>query len=417
MKILAPLITLLCIALFAHGAEPTESREWKAKSGHTVEAKALAYADGKVQLEKTDGKKVAVPLDTFAEEDQDILRSHFGIHDPSAGPPPPAEGEAADDLGHPLGQPVADIACGGDFHYHLYLPKSLRKGAKHPVLFVMSPGGGGPRGLKRYQQGAERNRWILALSKESKNGFNGSQDAINAMIKHVTESLPIDEDRMYTTGFSGGSRMAFSTSQVHKDIAGVIACGAGGDIGSSKQVVYGLCGSNCFNRTDMAAAARGYKSKDCVLRYFPGQHVWANDELCDDAITHLNGVFLIKNQSRYPDEFAHYTHEVAKLYKESKEQNPHRAFMWTSFLIDRDVKAPDLEDIHDELENDPANKLYLEGFKEIGELAKKHLGDNPASEWKAQPKASAAFEKEAEKYIGSPWQEVLTRLANDAQKF
>ena len=113
----------------------------------------------------------------------------------------------------------------------------------------MSPGGGNKGDLERYKPGAERNRWILAISKESKNGFEGSQKAIDSMLKHVTSKLPIDKKRLYTTGFSGGARMAFATARNYRDIAGVIPCGAGGGLGTPKQVAYGLCGSNtiCSN--------------------------------------------------------------------------------------------------------------------------------------------------------------------------
>ena len=105
MKNLALSLVLMCwVVATARGAEPTELREWHATSGHTVEAKALQVARGKVQLEKADGTKVVVPLDKFTAEDQDALRSHFGLEDEDteeADTPP--EGNAAEDLPHPLG--------------------------------------------------------------------------------------------------------------------------------------------------------------------------------------------------------------------------------------------------------------------------------------------------------------------------
>ncbi len=109
--------------------------------------------------------------------------------------------------------------------------------------------------------------------------------------------------------------MAYWAAQEEKKIAGVISCGAGGDIGGRKQVVYGLCGSNCFNRTDMANAFKKVSHKGAILRYFEGKHAWANKEMCDDAITHLNGVFLEANQSKYADEYKHYVYQVGELIK------------------------------------------------------------------------------------------------------
>ncbi len=51
------------------------------------------------------------------------------------------------------------------------------------------------------------------------------------------------------------------------------------------------------------------------------------------------------------------------------------------------------------------------------EFAIDQLGGNSASEWRIEPKVSAAFTREAAKYVGTPWQEVLERMSEDAQKF
>jgi hypothetical protein len=281
----------------------------------------------------------------------------------------------------------------------------------------MNPGGGSGGTADRYRTGAERNRWIIAVSTQSKNGYDDSLKAIDSMIRHVTAKLPIDSKRMYASGFSGGSRMAFATAGIHKDLAGVIPCGAGGNVGSAKQVVYGLCGSNCFNRTDMANSFKGFKNKDCVLRYFPGKHDWAKDELCDDAITHLNGVFLIANRSKYPDDYAYYIQQVSTLIGECEKTTPQRAYMWTSFLTEHGVRDPKLAGIHAALGQNDSNKLYVKGLAEINEFAQKTLGEFPASQWKADPKVSAACKKAAKKYPGTPWEEILNLMSEDAQQF
>ena len=338
---------------------------------------------------------------------------------PAPKPAAPAEPPPADDLPYPLGNTTEAISCGDEFNYHLYLPKSLRKGAKHPVLFVMSPGGGNKGDLERYKPGAERNRWILAISKESKNGFEGSQKAIDSMLKHVTSKLPIDKKRLYTTGFSGGARMAFATARNYRDIAGVIPCGAGGGLGTPKQVAYGLCGSNCFNRTDMSQSAIGFGNKECVLRFFPGQHDWAGAELCDDAITHLNGVFLFANRSSssYAADYAHYVQQVRKLIDECTAPAPMRAYMWSSFLTKHRVSDPTLTGIHATLGQSATNKLYVKGLDDIETFAKKTFGPLNVTVCKADPGASAACTNEAKKYTGTPWEEVLNRMSKDAQSY
>jgi len=405
---------------FAPAAEPSALRAWTAKSGHKLEAKAVQIADGKVHLERADGSKVLVELDKFTEADQAALRQHFALGEastPGGAVVAPAAGAPADDLPYPLGKATEEIPCGDDFSYFLYFPNSLRKGAKHPVLFVMNPGGGSGGDAERYRAGAERNRWIIAVSKQSSNGFDGSQNAVDSMIRQVTSKLPIDKKRMYVSGFSGGSRMAFATAGKNKDIAGVIACGAGGNLGSAKQVAYGLCGTNCFNRTDMANSFRGFKNKECVLRYFAGQHEWAGDELCDDAITHLNGVFVLANRAKYPDDCAFYIKQVNALIEGSAGTAPMRAYLWSSFLTSNGVKDLKLASVHATLGQDEKNKLHVKGLTDVSEFAQKSFGEISGSQWQADPKIAAACKKEAKKYAGTPWEDILSRMAEDAQKF
>lgn len=410
------------LAVTALSAEPTEMRSWVAKSGHKMEARALQVENDQVQFERAGGVKIAVPLAKLSAEDQEFLTQHFAIaadSTPAKGEATAAvaEGEAATDLPHPLGNTTGDVPCGGNFHCLFYFPNSLRKGAKHPVIFVMSPIGGGGRVPNRYIQGAERNRWIIAVSKESSNNFGDSQAAVDAMIKHVTENLPVDPKRLYTSGFSGGSRMAFATARNNKNITGVIACGAGGNLGSPKQSAYGLCGSNCFNRTDMANSFRGFKGRDNLLRYFPGMHEWASDELCDDAITHLNGVFLLANRSKYPAECAFYIQQVTKLINECRETAPQRALMWASFLAEHNAADASITATRDALAKNPQHALYLKGLTDVSKFAQKTFGEISASQWKADPKVSAACKREAQKYTGTPWEEILGRMAEDAQQF
>ena len=198
---------------------------------------------------------------------------------------------------------------------------------------------------------------------------------------------------------------------------GVIACGAGGHLGSAHQVAYGLVGTNCFNRTDMANSFKGLKSRDNVLRFFPGQHEWASEELCDDAITHLNGVFLFANRAAYPDDCAAYTAQVGDLVELSAKTAPLRAYMWSSFLTIHGIKEPKLAALHATLSQSEINKLYVKGLTDVSEFAQKNFGGVSGSQWKADPKVAAACKREAKKFVGTPWEEVLNLMAGDAQKF
>jgi hypothetical protein len=281
----------------------------------------------------------------------------------------------------------------------------------------MDPSGGSAGTAGRYLPGAERNRWIIAVSKESSNQFGSSSGAIDAMIKHVEKILPIDPERKYVSGMSGGTREAFLASQRHKDLAGIIACGAGGSLGSARQLAYGLCGSNCFNRTDMANSFRKIKTKGSVLRYFVGRHDWASPELCDDAMTHLNGVFLAKHKSAYPADDAYFNEQVGKIITGNESSNPARAYMWACFMKDYGYNNAAASSAFASLGKEPQNALFVKGLTGVSEFAQKTFGNISGSQWQADPKISAACLREAKKYTGSLWEQVLTKMAEDAQQF
>ena len=63
------------------------------------------------------------------------------------------------------------------------------------------------------------------------------------------------------------------------------------------------------------------------------------------------------------------------------------------------------------------NELYVEGLSEIHEFAQDQFGSISGSAWKSDPKVAAACQREARKYAGTPWEEVLNKMGEDAQKF
>jgi hypothetical protein len=227
-------VLALVLALPSRAAGPTEFREWTAKAGSKVGAKAVSLTRGVVKLERIDGSTISVALGQLAEADQALVSKHF--QDGNAPAPAADVKPPAGDLPHPLGQATGELKCGA-YGYYLYFPTSLRQGEKHPVLFLMHPQGGSPATFGSYRPAAERNRWILAVSKDSKNGFKESDAANDAMFEKVMKTLPVDPKRIYSSGFSGGGAQALHLAARHKEIAGVIPCGMGGAPGSARQAV------------------------------------------------------------------------------------------------------------------------------------------------------------------------------------
>lgn len=231
----------------------------------------------------------------------------------------------------PVGKVTEAIAVEKDnaWSYHVYLPKGFDMSRKWPVLFVMSPGGGSKGVLDRYIPGAELNQWVLAVSVQSRNGFKGSDAAVVGMVDDLCKRLPIQSGRMYASGFSGGARMAFGLAASRKkDFYGVLACGAGGSLAQG-QVMYGLCGSNCFNRWDMAASLARLKDKDSCLRFFPGNHDWAAAPLITDGMAYLNACYMHSVPPTRPSLLAErkqFTQALLDRMEKEQENKPTHAY-------------------------------------------------------------------------------------------
>jgi dienelactone hydrolase len=251
----------------------------------------------------------------------------------------PAAAEPALDV--PPGKVTDAIQCTvgmkkGDkaqWSYHLYLPTTFAPGRKWPVMFVFDPGGGKAATLNRYIKGAEMNGMILAVSVQSSNKFNDSATAALAMVADVKARLPVDPGRIYFSGFSGGAREAFDMAGIEKGTAGLLPCGAGTGHGRlpnfRKVTVYGLSGTACFNRWDMACVMKGVtvQNRDSRLRFFIGKHDWAGEMQIRDGMTWLNICYLKRQgvSGVTKEEREGLGERLLKLAGEEKEKNPEHA--------------------------------------------------------------------------------------------
>src|SRR5215210_6966874 len=129
------------------------------------------------------------------------------------------------------GRVVARVVCKADplQSYALYVPSSYTPDKRWPILYAFDPGAEGLVPVERFQEAAEKYGWIVVGSLNSQNGpMQGSIDASNALWRDTHALFSIDDRRIYTTGFSGGARVAVWVAYLCQGCAaGVIACGAG----------------------------------------------------------------------------------------------------------------------------------------------------------------------------------------------
>lgn len=181
--------------------------------------------------------------------------------------------------------------------YALYLPSSYSKKRHWPVLYVFEPMARASLPLKFFKQAAEKYGYILVCSNNAKNGpWEPILDAADAMFVDTFSRFSIDSERVYTSGFSGGSRAAVSMAVITRKVQGVIGCGAGFSNVSAYRpsaidnfVYIGLVGNKDMNYSEHLDVARSLDELriENELLVFEGVHQWPPADELETAIAWL----------------------------------------------------------------------------------------------------------------------------------
>lgn len=349
-----------------------------------------------------------------------MIPAAAGAGEKEAGPtiaaPPCEPGKTSDEIKVP----------GTQWSYFVYVPKAYAADRKWPVMFIMSPGGGDAGMLQRYVDGAEMNNWILAGSVQSKNEFDQSEVAVKAMVTDVCKKLPVDMRRLYASGFSGGARMSFwlAEDMKAKAFAGVLACAAGGHSErlSPRTTIYGLSGTNCFNRWDMACTLRDTKNDLSRLRFFAGGHDWADTVYLTYGMTWLNACYLKTAAAGNPgltEEKKQLLAKIAAEIAKETEANPEKAYDWAvcQGLFYASPAAAGNESLQALLKN-PKVQLYVAGYKDMGQFVKKVFATN-AQDYKTNNgplTAKREADRLAKKYADTSLAELFTKMGEPSIK-
>src|SRR5215469_2103888 len=120
-----------------------------------------------------------------------------------------------------------NVVCAADANqsYALYLPSGYTVTKRWPIIYFFDPGGRGRRPLDLYKDLAETYGFIFVGSNNSRNFSSNESEIVNAIWQDTHVRLSLDERRIYSSGFSGGARvagaMALNCSSC--EMAGVIA--------------------------------------------------------------------------------------------------------------------------------------------------------------------------------------------------
>ena len=208
----------------------------------------------------------------------------------------PAAGQATGGTSPlPTGQIIETVSCTQDPEqtYALYLPAAYTPAKAWPILYAFDPDARGIAPVKRYKDVVEKYGFILAASNNSRN-FSAQESlrGTSAMWQDTHARFSIDPRRTYTTGFSGGARMA-GTVAARCDsckIAGVIAHGAGYPNGArveGERLPYFLSvGDQDFNWLEVIGIRREREELGLPYRVqvFAGSHQWAPEAVFEEAV-------------------------------------------------------------------------------------------------------------------------------------
>lgn len=212
----------------------------------------------------------------------------------------------------PRGQVIEKVACQADASqsYALYLPSQYTPEKSWPMLYGFDPGGRGKQPVELFREAAEKYGWIVVGSHNSRNGPGVPlNDIIAALWQDTHERLAIDARRVYTTGMSGGARVATSVAIGLKDyIAGVIACGAGFPYAKAPQkdfrfAFFGIAGIEDFNLLELRQLEEPLTKAGMThqLLTFDGEHSWPPKAILLEAVEWMEAQAL-KTGRRAKDE-------------------------------------------------------------------------------------------------------------------
>ncbi len=166
--------------------------------------------------------------------------------------------------------------------YALFLPSNYSKEQQWPIIYFFEPAARAKLPIEKYVLLAERFGYILACTYNAKNGpRQPNLNAAEHLINDTFERLNIDRNRMYTAGFSGGSRLATMVAILVNDISGVIACGAGFpyDQVPTRDITFsyfGMVGKLDMNFQEMLELETDLNQLEInsQIVYFEGDHDW-----------------------------------------------------------------------------------------------------------------------------------------------
>jgi dienelactone hydrolase len=191
-----------------------------------------------------------------------------------------------------IGKVIDAVTCTADASqsFALYIPAKSNK-EPMPIVYCFDPHGKGSLPLTKYKSLADTYGFILVGSNNSKNGndWSRTQAIWTTLLNDTKKRLPVNANRMYVCGFSGGAKVAGYVAMNDPEIKGVIAGGAGlpdgTPAGNFNFSFTALAGEGDMNMTELIAITNALdktKTKHRII-FFNGKHEWAPEQTMNIA--------------------------------------------------------------------------------------------------------------------------------------
>jgi len=269
---------------------------------------------------------------------------------------------------------IDSVICSDDASqiYSIYLPTKYDTSKKWPIIYFFDPHGVGNLPVHIYKDLAEKYGFILAGTYNSKNGtpWENSEKAAQALMKDTWIRLSLDNNRLYTFGFSGGAMVASMVAIRDGGISGVIACGGGfpeqhPPIKEPFSFI-SFVGNKDFNNMPVKQLDKLLDSTSIPhqLIVFNGKHQWAPVTYIEEAFQWLDVdamrmKTLPKNDSMVKSIREKFVKEAEGFYKEGNMVQEYYTYKkLLNYLRDLDELGNYANKVH-ELENSEKLEKYF----------------------------------------------------------
>ncbi|MCG3165259.1 MAG: hypothetical protein POELPBGB_01021 [Bacteroidia bacterium] len=214
-------------------------------------------------------------------------------------------------------------------NYSLYLPANYDTTKIFPVIYFFDPQGKGNLPLEKYKSIADSLGIIFVGSNATKNGMQWAEvsTAANQLFNATKQKLKINQQKIFTCGFSGGARIASNLAVQNNNIAAVISCSAGLPAQASQLrnnlIFVGIAGKEDMNLSEIYEAGEALKNSELkhLINYFDGPHEWPPLKTMSEAIQFCLAPVAVKNENTISKKIIETEKQQKQFYSEAFVKN------------------------------------------------------------------------------------------------